>query len=152
MNAGGVPILVPGPASRRYAHGRYDLPTGLQVAKRLEPVNLMWLEDLVTGDYTPFVNADVIAQGLSGFDPMSAAMAAGRIMLQRLHELADKRKSFAFETTLASRSYAPWIRELKGKGYRFHLVYLWLSSADVAVARVAIAAVVVRRAAAGAAR
>jgi predicted ABC-type ATPase len=49
-------------------------------------------------------NADVIAQGLSGFDPASAALEASRIMLQRLRELADRRESFAFETTLAARS------------------------------------------------
>ena len=52
---------------------------------------------------TEFVNADVIAQGLSGFAPMGAALEAGRIMLQRLHDLAEMRVSFAFETTLASK-------------------------------------------------
>jgi predicted ABC-type ATPase len=53
-----------------------------------------------------FVNADVIAQGLSGFRPESSANEAGRIMLQRLHALAAQRESFAFEKTLAGRSYA----------------------------------------------
>jgi predicted ABC-type ATPase len=84
-----------------------------------------------------FVNADLIASGLSVFDPELAAMAAGRVMLTRLKELADRRADFAFETTLASRSFAPWIAELMGTGYRFHLVFLWLSSPDLAVARVA---------------
>jgi predicted ABC-type ATPase len=83
-----------------------------------------------------FVNADVIASGLSAFRPESAAMAAGRTMLDRLRVLASRRKDFAFETTLASRSLAPWIRELKASGYAFHLLFLWLSSADAAVARV----------------
>ncbi|HEY8505929.1 MAG TPA: AAA family ATPase, partial [Gemmataceae bacterium] len=84
-----------------------------------------------------FVNADVIAQGLAGFDPASAAVEASRIMLERLYALADQRADFAFETTLAARSYAPWLRGLREKGYVLHLAYIWLASPDVAVARVA---------------
>src|SRR5438552_204099 len=64
-----------------------------------------------------FVNADVIAQGLAGFDPDSAALEASRIMLERLYALAGKRADFAFETTLAARSYAPWLDELRQAGY-----------------------------------
>jgi predicted ABC-type ATPase len=86
---------------------------------------------------TEFVNADVLARGLSAFAPERVAGAAGRIMLLRLRELAARRESFAFETTLASRSFAPWLNRLIMDGYRFHLVFLWLPSADVAVARVA---------------
>jgi predicted ABC-type ATPase len=86
---------------------------------------------------TEFVNADVIAQGLSAFQPESAAFHAGRVMLERLHYLTKERVDFAFETTLASRSFAPWIAKLKQSGYTFHLVFLWLPSADFAVARVA---------------
>lgn len=56
---------------------------------------------------TTFVNADVIAQGLSGFDPDAAALRAGRIMLEQLEELAAQRANFAFETTLAGRTYCP---------------------------------------------
>ena len=55
---------------------------------------------------TEFVNADVIAQGLSAFQPERAAFHAGRVMLERLHYLAKERVDFAFETTLASRSFA----------------------------------------------
>ena len=84
-----------------------------------------------------FVNADVIARGLSGFEPERAALAAGRIMLARQRELARQRVGFAFETTLASRSFAPWLADLVRSGYEFHLVFLWLPSADLAVARVA---------------
>ena len=84
-----------------------------------------------------FVNADVIASGLSAFDPDSAAMAAGRVMLGRIRELASQRVNFAFETTLASRSFAPWLRQLVTSGYSAHLVFLWLPSADFAVDRVA---------------
>jgi predicted ABC-type ATPase len=86
---------------------------------------------------TDFVNADVIARGLSAFDPDRAAMAAGRVMLARLEDLARQRESFAFETTLASRSFAPWLRDLRASGYAVHLFFLWLSSADLAVQRVA---------------
>jgi predicted ABC-type ATPase len=85
---------------------------------------------------TEFVNADVIAQGLSGFAPENVALEAGRVMLQRLKQLAGERISFAFETTLASRSFAPWLREQKRDGYMFTLVFLWLSSADLAIERV----------------
>ncbi len=84
-----------------------------------------------------FVNADVIARGLSAFNPDSAAIAAGRVMLTRVRELAEQRVSFAFETTLASRSFAPWLRDLRASGYAVHLFFLWLSSADLAVQRVA---------------
>lgn len=83
-----------------------------------------------------FVNADTIARGLSAFDVESVALESGRIMLDRLKKLATARKDFAFETTLASRTFAPWIRELKADGYSFILIYLWLPSADVSIKRV----------------
>ncbi len=85
-----------------------------------------------------FVNADVIAQGLSAFQSEEVAMEAGRIMLRRLKELAAAGESFAFETTLASRSFAPWLRRLKMKGYGVHLTFVWLPSPGLAVARVGI--------------
>jgi predicted ABC-type ATPase len=84
-----------------------------------------------------FVNADVIAQGLSAYDPQATAIMAGRFMLERIHELADRRLSFAFETTLASRSFAPWIGKLLTGGYHLHLVFFWLPNEDFACARVA---------------
>jgi len=83
-----------------------------------------------------YVNADAIAQGLSAFAPETVAFEAGRIMLRRLDELASQQVSFAFETTLATRSYAPRLRELCLRGYRVHLVFLWLPTAEVAVRRV----------------
>lgn len=86
---------------------------------------------------TEFVNADVIAKGLSAFAPEKSAIAAGRIMLDRLHELASRRENFAFETTLSSRSFAPWLQELVKDGYEFHLFFLTLPSPDLSVARVA---------------
>lgn len=85
---------------------------------------------------TDYVNADVIAAGLSGLNPDGAAVAAGRVMLARIRELANRRADFAFETTLASRFFAPWIEGLRAGGYHFRLIFLWLPSADAAVARV----------------
>src|SRR5947207_12600892 len=82
-----------------------------------------------------FVNADAIAVGLSAFRPESVAIAAGRIMLARLKSLAEAREDFAFETTLAGRNFAPWLRELRAVGYRAHLAFLSLPNPDLAVAR-----------------
>ncbi len=86
---------------------------------------------------TEFVNADAIAQGLSAFNPERVAITAARLMLARLDELASRRATFAFETTLASRTFYPWLADLVAGGYRFHLLFLWLPSPDFAVARVA---------------
>jgi predicted ABC-type ATPase len=83
-----------------------------------------------------YVNADTIAQGLSAFRPESVAIEAGRVMLRRLHAMSARRESFAFETTLASRSYASWLAELRERGYEVHLLFLWLRSAELAVQRV----------------
>ncbi|HBB95214.1 MAG TPA: hypothetical protein DC054_07465 [Blastocatellia bacterium] len=66
----------------------------------------------------PFVNADAIASGLSAFEPESVAIEAGRLMLNRLHELSERRESFAFESTLAARSYAPWLSRRGNKATR----------------------------------
>jgi predicted ABC-type ATPase len=84
-----------------------------------------------------FTNADTIARGLNAFDVESEAVKAGRIMLEHLHELAAKRRSFAFETTLSGRAYARWLGELARAGYVVHLFYYWLDSAEVAIGRVA---------------
>ena len=83
------------------------------------------------------VNAYTIAQGLSGFAPERAAIEAGAVMLNRLDELAAQRASFAFETTLASRSFAPRMARLRADGYEFHLFFLWLPNAEMAITRVA---------------
>lgn len=83
-----------------------------------------------------FVNADYIARGLTGLHTDTVAIAAGRIMLRRLDELADARESFAFESTLSSRSFAPFLRRLKASGYRIAIYYFSLASARLAVQRV----------------
>lgn len=84
-----------------------------------------------------FVNADTIALGLSAYRPEAVAFAAGRVMLARLDHLARAREDFAFETTLAGRSYLRWLDGLRASGYRAHLVFLALPSAELALARVA---------------
>src|ERR687889_2455039 len=83
-----------------------------------------------------FVNADTIALGLSAFSPESVTFEAGRIMLARLGDLARARRNFAFETTLATRSYAAFVAGLRREGYEFQLLYLYLRSAELAVERV----------------
>lgn len=83
-----------------------------------------------------FVNVDPIAQGLSFFHPESVSIAAGRVMLARMRALAQAGDDFAFETTLASRTFAPWLESLRVSRYRVHLAFLSLPSADLAVARV----------------
>ena len=85
---------------------------------------------------TEFVNADTIARGLSAFSPERAAIEAGRIMLVRLRQLAAQQRDFAFETTLASRTFAPQISRWMQGGYAFHLIFLWLPSAEFALARI----------------
>lgn len=84
-----------------------------------------------------FVNADTLASGLSAFAPEQVAIAAGRLMLRRLDDLASQGCDFAFETTLASRSFAPWLKQLEARGYDINLIYLWLHDATLAIDRVA---------------
>ena len=84
-----------------------------------------------------FVNADLIAAGLSPFAPETQALRAGRLVLTRIRELAGARQDFGFETTLAGRGYVKLIADLKRSGYRVLLFFLWLPSAEMAVARVA---------------
>ncbi len=87
-------------------------------------------------DCTNFINADLIAQGLSPFSPSVAAMKAGRLVLQEIHNLADKGVNFAFETTLSGKTYLPLLKSLKKKGYHLHLFFLWIPSTSLALARI----------------
>jgi predicted ABC-type ATPase len=84
-----------------------------------------------------FVNADLIAAGLSPFAPEVAAVKAGRLMLQRILELAGSGESFAFETTLSGLVYSRRIPRWRAAGYRVTLSFLSLPSPEVAIARVA---------------
>ena len=83
-----------------------------------------------------YVNADEIAAGLSPFNPESVAIRAGRLMLERLNSLSDAGADFAFETTLASRHYVRFLQRCKTKGYAVNLIYFWLVSPELAIARV----------------
>jgi predicted ABC-type ATPase len=83
-----------------------------------------------------FVNADEIAKGLSPFQPEKVAFESGRIMLHRINELLLHHESYAFETTLATRSYKGKILDAKAKGYRVTLLFIWLQTIDLAKERV----------------
>ena len=85
-----------------------------------------------------FVNADQIAVGLSAYAAETVSFEAGRIMLRRLHELARSGSSFAFESTLSSRSFAKFLRDCKATGYQVVLFYVTLPTSDLAVQRVAL--------------
>ncbi|HEX4966854.1 MAG TPA: zeta toxin family protein [Thermoanaerobaculia bacterium] len=87
-------------------------------------------------DCKEFVNADLIAAGLSPFNPESLAIEAGRIMLERIETLARSRADFGFETTLAGRGHVFLISRLRAAGYRVNLFFLWLPDPNLAVARV----------------
>lgn len=84
-----------------------------------------------------FINADLIAAGLSPFAPERAAVKAGRLMLQAIKEAVSCGESFAFETTLSGIAYARSIPEWQAQGYRVKLVFLELPNAEIAIARVA---------------
>lgn len=83
-----------------------------------------------------FVNADEIARGLSPFQPETVAIQAARIMLKRIEELMEEKANFAFETTLASRTYVNTIKQAKELGYTVTLLYFWLPSPELAKNRV----------------
>ncbi len=83
-----------------------------------------------------FINADEIAKGLSPFQPEKVAIEAGRIMLHRIDELLESRESFAFETTLATKSYKKKILEAQSNNYNVTLLFFWLNSVELANERV----------------
>lgn len=84
-----------------------------------------------------FVNADLIAGGLAPFSPETAALRAGRLLLEQIRLLADRRSDFGFETTLSGVTYVPLLRKLRTQGYRIHLFFLWIPTIEIALARIA---------------
>jgi predicted ABC-type ATPase len=88
-------------------------------------------------DCDEFLNADLIARGISPFAPERQALRASEIFLQRLDELESGNSSFALETTLAGRSYRRRIPRWKELGFRVTLFFLWLPSVEMAIQRVA---------------
>jgi predicted ABC-type ATPase len=85
---------------------------------------------------TRFINPDLIAAGLSPFDPAAAAMEAGRLVLREIGRAMHTGLSFAFESTISGRTYLTLIRRARARGYRVHLFYLWIPSAELALARI----------------
>lgn len=83
-----------------------------------------------------FINADLIARGLSPLAPGAAAIEAGRIMLGKINGLAAQRHTFAFETTLSGRGYLGLFKRLKTAGYKIHVLFLWLPRVELAIQRV----------------
>lgn len=93
--------------------------------------------DLLTKYYPniPFLNADTIAESM-GSAP-NVEMKAGRIMLARMQEHAKSNESFAFESTLAARTYLRFLKTLQGKDYSVQIAFLWLPAVDLSIQRVA---------------
>jgi predicted ABC-type ATPase len=87
-------------------------------------------------DCKEFVNADEIAKGLSPFQPEKVSFEAGRIMLERINYLLESEENFAFETTLATKSYKSKIYLAKEKGYNVTLLFFWLQNVNLAIERV----------------
>jgi predicted ABC-type ATPase len=84
-----------------------------------------------------FVNADLIAAGISPFEPGLAGIRAGRLMIEEIARHTALGQSFAFETTLAGRGYLRWIRQWQAGGYKVKLIFLKLGNPEEAIARVA---------------
>lgn len=87
-------------------------------------------------DCTHFINADLIAQGLSPFSPVVAAMKAGRLVLKEIEEMSEKGVSFAFETTLSGKTHLALLKKLKNKDYQIHLFFLWIPNSSLALERI----------------
>lgn len=83
-----------------------------------------------------FVNADIIASGLSAFNLDSVAIAAGKLMLHKIKENVSLKKNFAFETTLSSKSFFPFLKKIKIEGYKINLIYIWLKNPELAIDRI----------------
>jgi predicted ABC-type ATPase len=88
-------------------------------------------------DCYEFVNADLIAGGLSPFQPDRVAIQAGKLMLEQIHSLGKRGVDFGFETTLSGRTYVKLVQDLKKRGYQIHLCFLWLPNIKLALDRIA---------------
>lgn len=87
-------------------------------------------------DCPKFINVDLIAAGLSPLNPELSAFRAGRLMVEEMAALIRRRESFGFETTLSGFRYARLIPQWKKKGFHVKLIFLWLKSPEIAIARV----------------
>jgi predicted ABC-type ATPase len=82
------------------------------------------------------VNVDLIASGLSPFDPERAALKAGRIMLEQIHSLAKRGVDFGFESTLSGKTYVRFLRGMKRGGYSIHIFFLWMNDVELGLERI----------------
>jgi predicted ABC-type ATPase len=83
-----------------------------------------------------FVNVDLIASGLSPFNPERAALKAGRIMLEQIHSLAKRGVDFGFESTLSGKTYVRFLRGMKRGGYSIHIFFLWINDVELGLERI----------------
>ncbi|MDD5569907.1 MAG: zeta toxin family protein [Bacteroidales bacterium] len=83
-----------------------------------------------------FINADEIARGLSPFQPEKSAIEAGKLMIQRLNDLLNKKVDFAFETTLSGKGFVNTLKKAKNNNYFITLVFFYLDSPSLAIERV----------------
>jgi len=83
-----------------------------------------------------FINADLIAQGLSPFSPEKAALKSGKLVLEQIKQYSASLTDFGFETTLSGKLYANLIKGLKKRGYNVHIYFLWVPNPEVSLARI----------------
>ena len=83
-----------------------------------------------------FVNADLIAGGLSPFTPERAAILGGRLMLEQIHSLAERGLDFGFETTLSGKTYVKLLQGMRKRGYLIHIFFLWITNVKLALERI----------------
>ncbi len=83
-----------------------------------------------------FVNADLIAGGLSPFAPERAAILGGRLMLEQIHSLAERGLDFGFETTLSGKTYVKLLQDMRKGGYLIHIFFLWITNVKLALERI----------------
>ncbi len=83
-----------------------------------------------------FVNADLIARGLSPYDPEAAAIEAGKIMLRRVRELISHRTGFTWETTMSGRTAVTWLRQAREAGYALKAYFLWVREPETTIRRI----------------
>ncbi|MCK4463222.1 MAG: zeta toxin family protein [Candidatus Omnitrophica bacterium] len=83
-----------------------------------------------------FINADLIAQGLSPFSPAQVAIKSGKLVLEQIREFSENGVDFGFETTMSGKTYLKYFKMLKVKRYKIHIFFLWIPSSQLALARV----------------
>ena len=83
-----------------------------------------------------FINADLIAQGLSPFSPQAAAIKAGKLVLEQINNFSDQGVDFSFETTLSGKLYLNLFSALKEKKYKIHIFFLWIPDTNLAISRI----------------